>query len=564
MPDITAPTHAGSELGLAKQAYRGDDPLVVRETDQYRNEYISSFVDKWDSLIDWKARARSEGSFFVDVLRSRGKRTVLDVATGTGFHSVQLLKAGFDVTSADGSANMLVKAFNNAKDEGLILKTIRSDWRWLGHAVRGRYDAITCLGNSFTHVHNDLDRRRVLAEFYASLAPDGVLIIDQRNYDMILDRGYSSKHRYYYCGDRVSAAPIHVAEDLVRFQYSFDDGEDYTLNLCPIRRDHLRRLLREAGFERIRTYGDFEAAYDSGSADFLVHVAEKSSHAPGRPVPWNMSSRSYALTEDYYDSDDADAFYSTIWGGEDLHLGVYENTDDIGAASFATVDRMIDRVPGLGPDSVVIDLGAGYGGSARRIVQRTGAHVTCVNLSDTQNDRNRLRTAKAGMQDRIDVLHADFEDVPLSNDSCDVVWSQDALLHSTAHDRVLAEAMRVLRPGGYLVFTDPMQSDDVDPGRLKAIYARLSLKQMGSVEHYRRLAALVGFEDIGFDDLSPHLTTHYIRIRDALLDKRAEVEEAASPEYVSTMLEGLDHWIEGGRRGDLAWGIFLFRKPAPS
>ena len=60
-------------------------------------------------MIDWDARAESEGQFFVEVLKGRGKEKILDVATGTGFHSVQLLRNGFDVTSADGNAEMLTK-----------------------------------------------------------------------------------------------------------------------------------------------------------------------------------------------------------------------------------------------------------------------------------------------------------------------------------------------------------------------------------------------------------------------------------------------------------------------
>ena len=85
----------------------GSDPLQVRETDHYKAEYVHGFVEKWDALIDWEARASSEGRFFIDILKARGKKNILDVATGTGFHSVQLLKAGFDVVSADGSAEML-------------------------------------------------------------------------------------------------------------------------------------------------------------------------------------------------------------------------------------------------------------------------------------------------------------------------------------------------------------------------------------------------------------------------------------------------------------------------
>ncbi len=78
-----------AELRMTDQAY-SEDPLADRETDHYRKEYITSFVDKWDELIDWRGRAESEGQFFIDILRARGKERVLDVACGTGFHSVRL------------------------------------------------------------------------------------------------------------------------------------------------------------------------------------------------------------------------------------------------------------------------------------------------------------------------------------------------------------------------------------------------------------------------------------------------------------------------------------------
>ena len=253
----------------------GEDPHAVRESDVYRNEYVRGFVEKWDELIDWDARAESEGQFFIYLLRARGKHSVLDVATGTGFHSVQLLKAGFDVFSADGSAEMLAMAFQNAADHDFVLKTVHADWRWLNKDVHGKFDAIICLGNSFTHLHDDADRRRTLAEFYAALKHDGVLILDQRNYDEILDHGFSSKHKYYYCGDQVTAEPDYVDDSLARFKYSFPDGSDYFLNMFPIRKEYVRSLMTDVGFQRIQTYGDFQDDHEDASPDFFIHVAEK-------------------------------------------------------------------------------------------------------------------------------------------------------------------------------------------------------------------------------------------------------------------------------------------------
>lgn len=256
----------------------GKDPLKTRTTDHYQEEYVQSFVEKWDELIDWDARAESEGQFFIDILKARGKKNVLDVATGTGFHSVQLLKAGFDVTSADGNAEMLTKAFENARDRDLMLQTVHADWRWLNKDVNGKFDAIICLGNSFTHLHDEMDRRRALAEFYAALKWDGVLIMDQRNYDSILDHGFSSKHKYYYCGDQVSAEPEHIDDGLARFRYTFPDGSKFHLNMFPLRKSYTRNLMQEVGFQRIKTYGDFQETYQENDPDFFVHVAEKKHH----------------------------------------------------------------------------------------------------------------------------------------------------------------------------------------------------------------------------------------------------------------------------------------------
>jgi len=253
----------------------GDDPLAVRDTDQYQSEYVHAFVDKWDELIDWNGRAAAEGEFFIEKLRELGAKRVLDVATGTGFHSVQLSRAGFEVTSVDGSPVMLAKAFENAREQGYILRTVQADWRWLNRDIHNYYDAVICLGNSFTHLHDERDRRKALAEFYATLAHDGVLILDQRNYDAILDHQVKPTHNYYYCGDSVRAEPEHIDESLARFKYTFNDGESYHLNMFPLRKDYTRRLMTDVGFQRVTTFGDFKETYRDSEPDFFVHVAEK-------------------------------------------------------------------------------------------------------------------------------------------------------------------------------------------------------------------------------------------------------------------------------------------------
>ena len=112
--------------------------------------------------------------------------------------------------------------------------------------------------------------------FYAALRHDAILILDQRNYYEMPDHGFASKHKYYYCGDQVTAEPEYIDDGLARFKYRFPDGCEYTLNMFPLRKNYVLRLMREAGSERVGTYGDFQESYQENEPDFFIHVAENS------------------------------------------------------------------------------------------------------------------------------------------------------------------------------------------------------------------------------------------------------------------------------------------------
>ncbi|MEL3947896.1 MULTISPECIES: glycine/sarcosine N-methyltransferase [Streptomyces] len=538
----------------------GDNPVEVRETGHYTEEYVPSFVEKWDSLIDWERRAQSEGDFFIDLLRKRGVKDVLDVATGTGFHSVRLLAAGFETVSADGSAEMLSAAFANGMDHGHVMRVVQADWRWLNRDVHGAYDAIVCLGNSFTHLFSERDRRKALAEFYAMLKHDGILVLDQRNYDAILDDGYTSKHTYYYCGEDVSVEPEYVDEGLVRMRYSFPDDSVYHLNMFPLRKDYTRRLMSEVGFQKIETYGDFQHTYRGEQPDFFVHVAEKEYRADDEQD--ERYSGAVGVARSYYNSTDADNFYARVWGGEDIHIGLYDHSGEpIADASRRTVERMAGKL-GLTEDSVVLDLGSGYGGSARYLASTYGCRVLALNLSEVENQRHKELNAARSLSGLIEVVDGSFEDIPYPDDQVDMVWSQDAFLHSGNRVRVLEEVARVLKPGGQLIFTDPMAVDDCPPGVLQPILDRIHLDDMGSPGFYARELARLGFvaSPGGFEEHREQLITHYARVLEETERQEAEgLAAEVSHDYLSQMKIGLARWVAAGRDGHITWGILHYR-----
>jgi sarcosine/dimethylglycine N-methyltransferase len=265
--------------------------------------------------------------------------------------------------------------------------------------------------------------------------------------------------------------------------------------------------------------------------------------------------------QEYYNSEDADNFYFTVWGGEDIHIGLYRSDNEsIRDASRRTVEHMASRLSGLDKESRVLDIGAGYGGAARYLAGRFGCRVIALNLSEVENERDREMNREQGLDRLIEVVDGSFEQIPYPGADFDVVWSQDAILHSGARKQVLEEVARVIKPGGEFVFTDPMQADDCPEGVLQPILERIHLDSLGSPGFYKATCKALGFEDLGFEDHTPQLTRHYGRVLAELESRRDEIAGEVSREYIERMEKGLGHWVDGGRSGYLAWGIFLFRK----
>lgn len=275
----------------------------------------------------------------------------------------------------------------------------------------------------------------------------------------------------------------------------------------------------------------------------------------------NQNKDLVQITREYYDSKEADEFYFHIWGGEDIHIGVYDPPElSIKEASQKTVWAMIKHLPPIQVEHRVLDLGSGYGGGARLLAKQFGCQVQCLNLSETENERNRKKCKEEHLDQLVSVTTGNFEQIPFEDSSFNLVWMQDALLHSNQKLKVFQEITRVLKPGGYFIMTDPMQSDDCPEGVLQPVLERIHLEEMGSVKRYKGFGKELGLEYVGFTALEKHLIRHYSKVLDTLKAEYDQIRTSENHAYLQKMMKGLQHWIEAGNKGYLNWGILQFRK----
>ncbi|MEV0443277.1 methyltransferase domain-containing protein [Streptomyces spectabilis] len=268
-------------------------------------------------------------------------------------------------------------------------------------------------------------------------------------------------------------------------------------------------------------------------------------------------------TRRYYETSDVDAFYDIVWGGEDIHTGIYaHDREPIADASRRTVQELADRLQATaGPERTVLDLGSGYGGTARYLADRFGCRVVALNLSTAQNERHRAANAKRGLGDLIEVVTGSFHDVPYADGHFDAVCSLEAFCHSGDRNRVLSEAVRVLKPGGALAFTDLMADEATPPEVLHAAVSRLGVDALATPAFYRERLTELGLEAVDFADHSDQVVRHYVRLTDETRAKEAELRAVISPGYVDGLLGNLPLWVDAARAGHLRWGIFSGRRP---
>ncbi|UGS35521.1 arsenite methyltransferase [Capillimicrobium parvum] len=152
----------------------------------------------------------------------------------------------------------------------------------------------------------------------------------------------------------------------------------------------------------------------------------------------------------------------------------------------------------LHPGETVLDLGSGGGIDVLLSARRVGPSGLAygLDMTDEMLDLARANQARAGVANAR-WLKGHIEDVPLADASVDVVISNCVINLSTDKARVLAEAARVLRPGGRFAVSDVVADGEMDEATRAdlAQYVGCIAGALTRAE-YARLLADAGFGDV--------------------------------------------------------------------
>jgi SAM-dependent methyltransferase len=129
--------------------------------------------------------------------------------------------------------------------------------------------------------------------------------------------------------------------------------------------------------------------------------------------------------------------------------------EDIGQTSWLTAEEQDQFITWLqlSDTSRLLDVACGSGGPTLRIARATGAAVIGIDLHDQAIAKACAQTSTEAARFEV---HDAADPLPFERASFDALICVDAINHFVDRPRVLAEWRRVLKPGGRLVFTDPI------------------------------------------------------------------------------------------------------------
>src|SRR5215212_7436847 len=119
-----------------------------------------------------------------------------------------------------------------------------------------------------------------------------------------------------------------------------------------------------------------------------------------------------------------------------------------------TTQYLCSKLEGtLRPGVTALDVGSGIGGAVFHLAKEYGARVTGIDLSPEMIAIARERVEQANAGENVSILLGDIMEIP-ADETFDVIWSRDALMHVADKPRLFARLFALTKPGGQIVITD--------------------------------------------------------------------------------------------------------------
>ena len=209
----------------------------------------------------------------------------------------------------------------------------------------------------------------------------------------------------------------------------------------------------------------------------------------------------------------------------------------------------------------VLDLCCGLGGPARYLAYHHGCRVTGVDMNTDRLAGAVRLTERTKLQDRVLFHHANALQTGLADETFDVIVSQEAFCHIPDKKTLIAECVRLLKPGGRIVYTDILARNSMTNEIRSRLENEMVFSELSTLEQYCHLLEEKSCQVVEVEDLSDDWAQ-------ILIDRLAMYRSLKEQTVSSFGLAHFQKWdrtysffVDLYRSGELGGGRFVAHKP---
>jgi len=217
--------------------------------------------------------------------------------------------------------------------------------------------------------------------------------------------------------------------------------------------------------------------------------------------------------------------------------------EDLGQSSWLTAQEWLHFADQLqiGAANEVLEVGSGSGGPAVYLAAQRGCRVTGVDINEHGVRNARGLAAARGVEDRVHFEAVDAnQPLPFADNCFDAVVSNDSMCHIANRVPLLREWRRVLRPGGRVLFTDPMVLTGIISNQEVAIRSSIGFYVLVPPGVNEGMLREAGFVVLTIEDVTPNAAL----VAQRWCEARAHHREALVAREGDANFEGLQRFLQ--------------------
>jgi SAM-dependent methyltransferase len=238
--------------------------------------------------------------------------------------------------------------------------------------------------------------------------------------------------------------------------------------------------------------------------------------------------------------------------GEQIHIGGFVSSMDLAETA------------GIGAGMKGVDLCCCNGAGMRFLVRfRNVARMQGVDATETVVEQGRQRCKQAGLADRIQFTLADVTGSGVKSGSADFIWGEDAWCYVVDKSKLIAEAARIVRPGGTIAFTDWVEGDkELSQSEAERYLRFMKFPNVQTIEGYSDLLKAHGCDVLvarGTGRFAPYVDL-YLNMLGMQLTYDALKIIGFDQNLMKTMAGEMAFMQQLAHAGKIAQGLFVARK----